>query len=88
MLWIEPCSMIYAGVLGGFFGGCITSIMNRKTQREYVSRVEELWNADIKTLRSQIIELSTKKVDKVVHKHKKDNWHKQHRYPRPFEQRG
>ena len=88
MLWIEPCSMIYSGILGGMIGGFVSSIAAKRAHREYVTKVEELWNEDLHKLRTQIIDLSTKKVDKTVHKEKKHSPNNKHWYKRHIDQRG
>lgn len=75
MLWIEPCAMLYSGLFGGFIGGCITAITMRKTLNDYMKQCESLWNEDTRILKNRIDELSTKKVDKVVHKPKKPKPH-------------
>lgn len=88
MLWIEPCAMMYSGLFGGFIGGCITAITMRKTLNDYMKRCESLWNEDTRILKHRIDELSTKKVDKVVHKPKKHRYNEGYSTRRTFHQRG
>lgn len=88
MLWIEPCTMLYSGILGGLIGGFVTAITIKRSHNEYVKKVEHFWNEDIKMLHTKIIDLSTKKVDKTVHKDKKHTPNNKYWYKRHIDQRG
>lgn len=88
MLWIEPCTALYSGILGGFLGGCITAITMRKTIRDYMKQCESLWNEDLRITKHRLDELSTKKVDKAVHKQKKPRYSEGYNTRRTFHQRG
>jgi hypothetical protein len=54
MLWIEPYSMIYCAIFGGFIGGALASFAYRKTQRFNMRVMENYWRSDIRYLNSRI----------------------------------
>lgn len=76
MLWIEPCTVLYASLLGASFGAASLAFAYRQTQRYNMKLLEQYWQTDIKYLRSLISEqdrkiselkLSPNSVSKPVH---------------------
>lgn len=103
MLWIEPCSLVYASMFGGLVGGILMSWAYRKTQRDMMKRYENLWNDDLYDLRRRLsenddrcacrareihLELSTKTVDKSVINNQGRKQGKSYNQSRHFNQRG
>lgn len=54
MLWIEPCTIFYASLLGGMLGAVAMAYASRKNGKDFVARVEAMWNEDLKILQSRI----------------------------------
>lgn len=74
MLWIEPGSIIYAGIFGGMVGGFLMAWTFRRSHRDTMKLIESYWKSDIKDLKMSIQVLKNNKlspdsVSKPVSKH-------------------
>jgi hypothetical protein len=54
MIWIEPCTVFYASLLGGMIGALSMAYVSRINGKEYIARVEALWSEDLQLLQRRI----------------------------------
>lgn len=54
MLWIEPCAIFYASLLGGMLGAVSMTYISRRNSKDYIARVESMWNEDLQLLQAKI----------------------------------
>jgi hypothetical protein len=60
MLWIEPCDMFYAGMMGVLVGAGLCWMALRRNEKEHRSMIQSFWNEDIRRMQASISSLDTR----------------------------